>query len=200
MTDTKANPIAQTIAGMIIILIGLGVFAIRIGHPGDYAMPHSSALYGGLASITLGAILLWPGKPGALGWVILVVSPIPAFPAIYSIVGESEEVISIYANDSQGNPADLRLWIVDRDDGAWVGMPRWKAVDHSLDGAQLQMLRGGATTCIIPALFEDRPTAGAIHAMKVEKYLAARVAGAIGLYPLEASESTVVLRLDPCSE
>ena len=120
-----------------------------------------------------------------------------AFVRLVSI--PKQEVISIYAADANNNPADLRLWIVDREDGAWVGMPRWKAVDHSLDGANLQMLRNGELTCVAPVLFdEDRDTVRAIHAMKVEKYAVAKISGAIGLYPLEATETTVVLRLDPC--
>ncbi len=191
--------ISHIIFAVILLATGLAVFAIRLGHDGPYAMPHSSALYGAMAAIILGGIMLWPAKPRALFWLAIVISPIAVFPALYSIMGESEEVISIYATDANNNPADLRLWIVDREDGAWVGMPRWKAVDHSLDGANLQMLRNGELTCVAPVLFdEDRDTVRAIHAMKVEKYAVAKISGAIGLYPLEATETTVVLRLDPC--
>lgn len=140
-----------------------------------------------------------PGKPRFLPWILLILSPVALFPVIYSIMGESEEVISLYATDSKGQPADLRLWIVDREDGAWVGMPRSKAVEHALDGVQLQMLRAGQMVCVVPRLYdEDRETVRAIHAMKVEKYSVAQIAGAIGMYPLEATESTVVLRLDNC--
>jgi hypothetical protein len=79
-----------------------------------------------------------------------------------------------------------------------VGLSRGKALEHSLDGARLELLRAGETRCVVPVLHEDRPTARAIHAMKVEKYAVARAAAAIGLYPREATESTAVLRLDPC--
>ena len=113
-------------------------------------------------------------------------------------MAELEEVVSLYATDSAGQSAELRLWVVDRDDGMWVGMPRSKAVEHSLDGARLELLRSGKTRCIVPVLHEDRPTVRAIHAQKVEKYAVARVSAAIGLYPLEASETSVSLRLDPC--
>ena len=65
---------------------------------------------------------------------------------------------------------------VDRDDGEWVGMPRTKAIEHSLDGARLDMLRAGETRCVVPKLFEDRPTVRAIHRMKVEKYGVAQAA------------------------
>ena len=38
----------------------------------------------------------------------------------------------------------------------------------------------------------------AIHALKVEKYAVARGSAAIGLYPEEATEASVSLRLDAC--
>lgn len=120
------------------------------------------------------------------------------FFALYATLAELEEVVSLYATDSDGQPAELRLWIVDREDGEWVGMPRSKALEHSLDGAHLELLRDGETRCVLPVLHEDRATVGAIHALKVEKYAVARGAAAIGLYPREARASAVSLRLDPC--
>ncbi len=188
-----------SLLGIILLAVGVGVFAVRLIHAGPYAMPHGGPLYVAIAAIVLGAILLW-GRLRVLSWIALVVSPVILFPAIYSIGGEVEEVISLYATDSEDQPVDLRLWIVDRDDGAWVGMSKDKAVEHSLDGAQLEMLRAGEIVCVIPALYEDRPTVGAIHGMKVEKYRVAQMAGAIGVYPTEAPPTSVALRLDPCPQ
>lgn len=113
-------------------------------------------------------------------------------------MGEWEEVVSLYAIDAEGQETDLRLWIVDREDGEWVGMSRGKAIAYSLDGAQLNLLRNGEIRCVTPMLAEDRETIHAIHAMKVEKYAAAQFAGNLGLYPREATENTAALRLDPC--
>jgi hypothetical protein len=120
------------------------------------------------------------------------------FLGLYAAMAELEEVVSLYAIDAAGKPAELRLWIVDREDGAWVGMPRTKAVEHSLDGSRLELLRAGETRCVVPVLHEDRATVKAIHSLKVEKYAVARGAAAIGLYPSEAKETSVSLRLDPC--
>jgi hypothetical protein len=120
------------------------------------------------------------------------------FLGLYAVMSELEEVVSLYATDSAGQPAELRLWIVDREDGEWVGMALAKAVEHSLDGARLERLRRGETRCVIPVLHEDRATVKAIHALKVEKYAVARAAAAIGLYPREARETAASLRLDPC--
>ena len=65
-------------------------------------------------------------------------------------------------------------------------------VDHSW------LLRNGETRCVVPVLHEDRTTVKAIHALKVEKYAVARGAAVIGLYPREARDPAVSLRLDPC--
>lgn len=186
------------VLGTLFIVIGIAVFGIRLFHSGPYAMPHSGALYGAIALLAIGGFLVWSGKLRLFGWIAALAGLIASFPALYSIMGESEEVISLYAKSSTGEVTDLRLWVVDRDDGAWVGMPRAKAETHNLDGAQLQMLRLGKTSCTQLKLFEDRATVENIHAMKVAKYRVAQVSGAIGLYPLEASQSTVALRLDTC--
>jgi len=199
MTEPKPNSKIQMFAGMIFIVIGLAVFAVRLQHAGTYAMPHGGPLLGGIGAVLLGGILLWPNKPRLVGWVMLALSPAVLFPGIYGIVGELEEVVSLYALDSDGGRTDLRLWIVDRDDGEWVGMSQDKANAYSLNGARLEMLRAGDIRCVIPVLSEDVSTTRAIHAKKVDKYATARAAAAIGLYPREASDNTAVLRLDPCS-
>ncbi len=200
MNETKRVPLLQLTAGVIFLVIGLAVFAIRLQHPGTYAMPGGGALFGGLFAVLLGGLLVWINTPRLIVWITLLVSPVAIFPAIYSIVAELEEVISLYASDSEGRAVELRLWIVDREDGAWVGMPRKKAIEHALDGARLEMLRSGNIHCVVPVLYEDSSTAQTIHAMKVEKYAAARAAAAIGLYPREATATTVALRLKPCAD
>lgn len=180
------------------IALGIAVFAVRFVHAGAYAMPSGGIVLVGLGALLLGGVLIWSAVPRGLAWLALAASPVVFFFGLYATMAELEETVSLYATDSAGEPKDLRLWIVDRDDGEWVGMRRAKAVEYSLDGAQLQMLRRGETRCVVPVLYEDRPTVGPIHAMKVEKYAVARAAAAIGLYPREAGEQTVALRLDAC--
>ncbi len=196
MTNPRST--AGLLIGILFIGIGLAVFGIRLIHAGPYAMPHGAALFGGIGAIVLGGILLGVGRFRPFGWIAVAVSPLALFPALYSIMGESEEVISLYARDSQENVVDLRLWIVDRPDGAWVGMAREKALAHGLDGQTLSMLRAGELVCVVPRLHDDRDTAAAVHAMKVEKYAVAQIFGSIGLYPTEATAATVALHLEPC--
>jgi hypothetical protein len=188
----------RTTIGCALLALGIAVFAVRLLHEGAYAVPRGGNLFGGLGALLLGGLLIWSAVPRALGWIALAASPVVAFFALYATMAELEEVISLYAFDSEGRPAELRLWIVDREDGEWVGMPRSKALEHSLDGARLDILRNGETRCVVPVLHGDRPTVMAIHALKMQKYEVAQAASAIGMYPSEAGDSTVALRFDPC--
>lgn len=185
--------------GALLLVVGVAVFAVRLVHAGPYAMPGGANLFGGVGALVLGAVLV-RATPRWLGRLALAVTPVVLFFGLYATLAELEEVVSLYAVDAAGNPADLRLWIVDREDGEWVGMAHAKAVAHALDGARLQLLRNGAIRCVVPVLHDDRPTVRAIHALKVEKYAVARGAAAIGLYPREARDTAAALRLDPCPD
>lgn len=199
MAESNSSSTLQTVVGWVLIALGVAVFAVRLQHAGAYAMPRGGPLLGAFSALALGAVLLISAVPHALRRVALVLSPVALFFALYGTMAELEEVVSLYATDSAGRPAELRLWIVERDDGVWVGMPRTKAVEHSLDGAEVEMLRGGETKCVAPVLVEDRETVKQIHGLKVQKYSVAQAAAAIGLYPSEARDSAVSLRLDSCS-
>lgn len=198
MSESNSQSKLRTVVGWGLLALGIIVFVVRFLHEGAYAMPRGGNLFGGLGALLLGGILLWPATPRLLGWVVLAASPVVMFMGLYATMAELEEVVSLYATDSAGQSAELRLWVIDREDGMWVGMPRSKAIEHSLDGAHLELLRAGETRCVVPALHEDRPTVRAIHALKVEKYAVARASATLGLYPREASDTTVSLRLDPC--
>ena len=198
MDESRRWSRVEAVLGWALVAVGLAVFAVRLQHEGAYAVPRGGNLFGGLGALAVGGVLVWSGRPRWLGWLAVAASPVVLFFALYATMAELEEVVSLYATDSQGRPAELRLWIVDREDGEWVGMPRSKALEHSLDGARLEVLRGGETRCVIPVLYEDRATVRAIHAQKVEKYAVARASAVIGLYPREARDSAVALRLDPC--
>lgn len=198
MTKPSSPSTARTVFGYGLLLVGIAVFAVRFVHDGPYAMPRGANLFGGLGALVVGAVLAWPATPRGLRWLALGISPVVLFFGLYATMAELEEVVSLFAIDSAGAPVDLRLWIVDREDGEWVGMARAKAIEHSLNGARLQLLRQGQTRCVVPVLFDDRATVKAIHAMKLEKYAVARGAAAIGLYPSEARDTGAALRLDPC--
>ena len=198
MTESSASSKIHRVVGYVLIAVGIAVFAVRFQHEGAYAMPRGGNLLGGLGALLLGGVLVLPATPRLLGWLAVATSPIVLFFGLYATMSELEEVVSLYATDSAGQPAELRLWIIDREDGEWVGMSRAKAIEHSLDGARVELLRRGETRCVVPVLHEDRPTVRAIHALKVEKYAVASTSAAIGLYPSEATDAAVSLRFDPC--
>ena len=198
MTEPASKSLVQNGLGIVLIGLGLAVFAVRFLHDGAYAIPRGGNLFGGIGALALGTLLVAPQVPRGLRWLAVAVSPVVLFFGLYATMAELEEVISLYATDSTGAPAELRLWIIDREDGEWVGMPRTKAVEHALDGVKIQLLRHGKTRCVVPVLHEDRQVVKAIHALKVEKYAVARVSASIGLYPKEASDASVALRLDKC--
>lgn len=200
MPASRASSALRAALGVVLLLVGVAVFAIRLQHAGAYAVPTFGVLLGGLGAIAAGGALLWAGAPRPAVLLAWIASPIVLYFALYATLAEVEEVVSLVARDGEGRPVDLRLWIVDREDGAWVGMPRAKALEHGLDGAHLELLRGGVTRCVVPVLVEDRETVGEIHARKLEKYAVARIAAAIGLYPSEATEAAVALRLDACPQ
>lgn len=199
MTRTNAPSTLRTVVGCTLLATGVAVFAVRLVHAGPYAMPSGTNLLAGLGSLLLGGALLWRGTPRLLGGILLAVAPVALFFGLYSTFAELEEVVSLYAVDAAGNETDLRLWIVDRDDGAWVGMPRAKAERYALDGARLRLLRDGKIQCVVPKLYVDPDTVRTIHAMKVAKYAVAQGAAAVGIYPREArATGGAALRLDPC--
>jgi len=198
VSASRSSSKLGTVVGWGMFALGIVVFAVRLQHEGAYAVPRGGNLLGGLGALLLGAVLVSSAAPRVLRWLALAISPVVLFFGLYAVMSELEEVVSLYATDSAGEPVELRLWIVDREDGEWVGMSRVKAVEHSLDGARLGLLRSGEARCVVPALHEDRATVRAIHALKVDKYAVARGAAAIGLYPREAREAAVSLRLDPC--
>lgn len=189
--------------GGLMLLVGVSVFAIRLQHAGPYAFPGGGNLRAGVLALLLGAWLVrpWPfaGRlVTPLTWVALATTPVVMFFALYATLAELEEVVVLKTSDRTGRPADLRLWIVDRDGAAWVTMPRSKADRHGLEIARVELLRQGEIRCAIATLHEDRPTVNEIHRLRHEKYAVQRLATSLGLFGRSAGEDVVALRLDPC--
>ena len=198
MTEEQARSRLVPLLGWALVALGLTVFLVRLQHEGAYAFPRRGNLFGGLGSMAVGALLVSAATPKLLRWIALAATPVVLFSGTYAILSELEEVVSLYATDRGGNAAELRLWIVDDANGEWLGMPGTKASDHELDGVPIQMLRRGETRCVVPVLFEDRPTVEGMHALKMEKYAVARIASLIGAYPATPPPTSVALRLDAC--
>lgn len=204
MSQTSRWPsTVQRSVGWLMLGAGVSVFAIRLQHAGPYDPPEGGNLIAGVLSLLLGGWLVraWLGERRVarpLAWLALAASPVVLIFALYATLAELEEVVVLKATDRDGRAADLRLWIVDREDGAWVSMPRSKAYAHGLREARVALQRQGEVECAIATLHEDRATVNEIHRIRHRKYAVHRLATAIGLYGRSARDDTVALRLRPC--
>jgi uncharacterized membrane protein YiaA len=205
MNDSKALSRSAQVVGWLLLAAGISVFAIRLQHAGPYELPERGNLRAGLLALALGLLLAAPWLRLAAGRgtsiataLLLAVSPIVFFFSLYATLAEFEEVIVLRATDSSGAPSNLRLWIVDYEGVAWVSMPDAKAQEHSLDGARVDMLRAGQTSCVVPALSQDPAEGERTFQLRDEKYAVQRLGRLIGIFGEGPGPQTVTLRLDPC--
>lgn len=197
---------AKTRAPMswLLLAIGFSVFAIRLQHAGPYAMPSQGNLRAGLLALLLGAALVrpWFGadlRGRILTGVVLAISPVVLFFALYATLAELEEVVVLRAESEAGKTADLRLWIVDHEGAEWVTMGREKADTHGLTRTRAELLRQGELRCVEAVRFEDRATVNKAHALRHEKYTIQRLATQIGIFGASAAENVIAVRLLPCA-
>jgi hypothetical protein len=199
MNPTGVGAKLRRIFGGVLIAAGIAVFAVRLQHEGPYAFPGGGNLRAGVLALVLGAWLVrdWISGPFAtrLHGLAVVFGAGVLFFALYAVLAEVEEVVTL-----RTPTADLRLWIVDRDDAAWVTMPRSKADANGLQRSRVSLLRDGAFSCVIATRDESRPTVEALYDLRQEKYAVQRLATSIGLMQRQGSADTVALRLDPCPE
>ncbi len=189
--------------GIVLILLGVAVFAIRLQHAGPYAVPEGGNLLGAVLAFVLAAWFLRPFlRSGALshilGWPAVLATPVVMFFTLFSTLGEVEEVISLGVTDPNGNPVALRLWVVDRDGAAWTTMSDEKAITNGLDGSTGELLRQGEKSCVAITRHDDMESVSATHNQKYEKYAAHRLAVAVGVFPREAGEGSTAIRMVPC--
>lgn len=202
-----AKPLTRTAraVGWLMLAAGVAVFVIRLRHAGPYAFPEQGNLRAGVMALGIGIALAAPGVARASGGagalarrLLLAAAPIVLFFALYATLAEVEEVVVLRATDARGAPANLRLWVADHDGAAWVSMPRSKAERHSLDGARLELLRTGRTSCVVARLSTDPADNERTFRLRDEKYAIQRLGRRIGLFGDGPSAETVTLRLDPC--
>jgi hypothetical protein len=192
MSKIRLRSIMESIVGMLTLGAGLAAFLVPLQHAGPYGIP-GRGLVGGLLCFAIGGLLLVRGTPTIARGVALVAAPIVLFFALYGALAELEEVVVLYTED-----ADLRLWIVDHEGGEWVSMPRSKAEQHGIDGVKLELLRAGATHCVVPRLAEDPIVNRRTFDLRQEKYAVQRLGGALGMFGDGPGPETITLRLDPC--
>jgi hypothetical protein len=192
MSDTRSRSVVASIVVGLTLSAGLAAFLIPLQHAGPYGIP-GRGLVGGLLCFAISGVLLVRGTPAIARGIALFASPIVLFFALYGALAELEEVVVLYAED-----AELRLWIVDHDGVEWVSMPRSKAGRHAIDGAKLELLRAGATRCVVPRIVEDPVANRRTFDLRQRKYAVQRLAGALGIFGDGPGAETITLRLDPC--
>jgi hypothetical protein len=192
MGEVKSRSLAVSIVGLLALGAGLAAFLVPLQHAGPYGIP-GRGLVGGLLCLAIAGVLLLRGAPAIARGVALVASPFVLFLALYGALAELEEVVVLHAEG-----ADLRLWIVDHDGVEWVSMPRSKAEEHALDGAELELLRGGVTRCVVPRIVEDPAANRRTFDLRQEKYAVQRLGGLLGMFGDGPGPETITLRLDPC--
>jgi hypothetical protein len=189
----KLASIVLMLVGVLALCAGIAAFVVPLRHAGPYGIP-GRGLVGGLACLAIAAVLLLRGVPMSARGVALVASPYLLFLALYGAFAELEEVVVLYAPE-----AELRLWIVDHEGTAWVSMSRAKAAAHGLDGARLELLRAGATHCVVPRIVDNPVANQRTFDLRQEKYAVQRLGGVLGMYGDGPGPDTITLRLDPCA-
>ena len=193
----------KRVVGGALLLLGLAVFLIRLQHAGPYGFPAGGNLLAALAALGLGTLLvvLAPAEEPLKRWLCVgaLIAALPTlFFGLYATLAELEEVVVLYAEDSQGQPRELRLWIVDHAGEEWVTMARSKANEHSLADREHELLRAGETRCVVPKLFDDREAKLRAFELRSEKYSIQRLAILVGIFSKDLSPTMVALRMDPC--
>ncbi len=188
----KPRSIAAAIVGLLTLGAGLAAFLVPLQHAGPYGIP-GRGLVGGLMCFAISGVLLARGTPTIARGVAFAASPIVLFFALYGALAELEEVVVLYTEH-----AELRLWIVDHGGVEWVSMPRSKADEHAIDGMKLELLRAGATRCVVPRIVEDPIANRRTFDLRQEKYAVQRLGGALGMFGDGPGPETITLRLDSC--
>ncbi len=193
MSDMKPRSVGASILGGLTLCAGLAAFLVPLQHAGPYGIP-GRGLVGGLLCFAISGVLFVRGTPKLARGFAVVAAPIVLFFALYGALAEVEEVVVLHTPD-----ADLRLWVVDHDGVAWVSMSRSKAELHAIDGAKLELLRAGATRCVVPRIVDDPATNQRTFDLRQEKYAVQRLAVTLGMFGNGPGPETITLRLDPCA-
>lgn len=195
--------LVRRIVGVALLVVGVAVFAVRLGHAGPYAVPADGNLRAALAAFVLAAFFLWRTRRvspvertiSVLAW---VATPIVLFFGLYATLAEIEEVVVVESLTEEGDAINMRLWVVDAASLEWVNMPRAKAVRNGLTRARVGFFRDGETLCREATMVEDRSTVVRNSKLASEKYAIKRLATWIGVFSKEAPPELVTVRLAPC--
>lgn len=194
----------RKIIGIALFGLGLAVFLVRFHHEGPYYLPEGGNLVGGLLALVCGALIFFDVFPsdGAGGFfahgVLLLTSLLALYMAAFATLAEVEEVVVVRPGCGETRGGPLRLWVIDDDGAIWSTMGRDKAVRSGISTArQVTLLRRGQEACVVAAVVDDTRLVEHLSLLREEKYLAERIAVALGIFGEDRFESNVALRMGP---
>ena len=205
-----APKIRTSIVGWVLVLAGLAAFLVRFHHEGPYPFPGPMDLVSGFAALLVGLLLirLPRAAPGAgVSWLargLLGVSPIVFFLALVAYGHEAEEVVVLRTAQADGGVRETRLWIMDYQGSPWIVTGR--VGPHVLDlteNPRVEIFRRGEARCWVAERHPERATIETLLEVRSEKYLAQRLALAMGVWKHfterdDLEEIAVALRFTPC--
>lgn len=220
-----AHRVALAVAGVVVLVLGLGVFGVRLDHAGPYPFPRGADLTAGVVCLGLGGLLLaWARRASGAGGVsrsdrlLLALSPVAFLMGLGASLHEMEEVVILHTEGPAG-AVETRLWVVDHGGTPWVLTGSETRAGRNLAAnPRLVLERGGETSCRIARVSQDLETLRTISLARREKYLAARLAWAVSYPRLFYSEeqlaalqpggptegvslgTAAAYRLEPCPE
>lgn len=194
----------RKIIGLALFLLGLTVFLIRLHHDGPYFPPEGGNLVGGVLALVCGLLLFFDVLPseGGSGFVaqaiLLLASLLALYLAAFATLAEVEEVVVVRPGCGETRGGPLRLWVIDDDGAIWATMGRDKATRSGIATARrVTLLRGGQEACVVAAVVDDPRLVEHVSLLREEKYLAERIAVALGIFGDDRFESNVALRMGP---
>ena len=206
-----APKIRTAIAGAILVVAGLAVFAVRLHHEGPYPFPGPVDLGAGCAALAVGALLIrspWSGpRRGAclpLTRLLLGISPVVFLLALVAYGHEAEEVVVLRTRGPEGSVRETRLWIVDHEGAPWIVTGRGSGHDRDLmANPRVEIFRRGESRCWMAERHLDRATLETLLEARSAKYRAQRIALATGIWKHfterdDLDEIAVALRFTPC--
>lgn len=194
----------RKIIGIALALAGLSVFLIRLQHAGPYFPPEGGNLVGGLLALVCGTLIFFDVPPardgaGTVGQgVLLLTSLLALYLAAFAILAEVEEVVVVRPGCGETRGGPLRLWVIDDEGAMWATMGRDKATRNGISIARtVTLLRGGEEACLVAAVLDDARLVEHLSLLREEKYVAERIAVALGIFGEDRFDSNVALRMGP---
>jgi hypothetical protein len=204
-----AGRVRAPVVGALLLAGGGAVFAVRLLHAGPYPVPQGADLAVACANLLLGLLLVARGRTGRAGSpvglpsrVLLGLSPFALFFALAHTLHEVGEVVVLRTAGERQALRETRLWVVDYRGSPWVVTgPSTPHVEELAANPRAGLVRGGVARCFVAERHADRKTIEAVLRERHAKYLAQRLAVALGVWPRSPEDLervAVAIRFEPC--